>query len=98
MATIEQGKSTKQTTQKPKDDKQQQLVAQTRQNLAKINEEIKRAREIRERRYQEKEKKENEAKQVEAVKKEEKKKGPNVLERMLKGRKGSREGIQRTGG
>lgn len=80
------------------DDKQKALMQQTRQNLVRINEEIKKAREAREKKYQERMQTAKREKQEKQAESQEKKKDESVLARLMRGKQGSREAHQRTGG
>lgn len=87
-----------QTVQPPVEDKKQQKLAETRQSLARINQEIVKARQERIKKYQESLKVKDKEKQEKKAEIQEKKKDDSVLMKLIKGKSGTREGIQRAGG
>lgn len=77
----------------------QEMLSQTRSNLAKIDAEIKRAREERIKHYQDKIRKDTEAKNAKKAHEiKEEKKEQSVLDKVLAGKKGSHEMSKRVGG
>jgi hypothetical protein len=76
---------------------QQALLAQTKQNLDRINAEIKQAREMRIKKEQEKKKTEQQEKQQKQVEERKKQEDP-VWKKMLKGKMGSRESGKQASG
>ena len=87
-----------QTAQPAVEDEKQQKLAETRQNLARINQEIVKVRQERIKKYQDSLKIKEKEKDNKVAEKQEKKKEASVLMKLMKGKSGTREGIQRAGG
>ena len=87
-----------QAPQEPTEDKSKQKLTEARQSLARINQEIVKARQERIRIYNESLKVKDKEKQEKKAEVQEKKKDDSVLMKLIKGKSGTREGIQRAGG
>jgi len=100
-AGIEQGKSNQPLdpgAQKSIADENKKVLDQTRQNLERINAQIKRAREDRLKAESQKEQKQEAEKREKQEEVHKKQKEETVLSRLLLSKQGSREANQRTGG
>lgn len=86
----------KQEAQKKHETVQKQVAGVDRQKLAQIEAEIKRIREEREKRYQEANKKTEQVKQQKDW--QEQKKKDTALEKQIKSKKGTKEGMARASG
>jgi exonuclease VII large subunit len=87
-----------QSIQPAVEDKKEQKLADTRQNLARISQEIVKARQERIKKYQQSLQVKDKEKEKKVAEKQEKKKEESVLMKLIKGKSGTREGIQRAGG